>query len=382
MSGDSEQEYFSDGITEDITTALTRLRWFFIAGRSSTFAYRGQGVDVREIGRDLGVRYLLEGSVRKSGQRLRITAQLLDAVAGNHIWAEWYDRELIDIFALQDEITASVAASIEPRLLAAEGLRTQSRPTSDLHAWDLVDRALFHFWKLTTVESEKAVAVLRQTVQQYPDHAAAHSLLAFALLLSCFMGWTPPRSDTEFAAAVAQRAVELDENDPWAQLALAFLAFTSRRTDEAVRHFHSALDLNPNFPAAAGFMGFALAFDGRTEEAISWFEQALKMSPRDPFLGFFCGGLSAAHYMAGRYREAVEWARKAVRLRPGILGAHRCLCASLAQEGQIEEARAEMRRLRKLQPDLSIVWIRQSVPYTTDPMERFLDGMRKAGLAE
>jgi TolB-like protein/Flp pilus assembly protein TadD len=382
MSGDPEQEYFSDGITEDITTALTRLRWFFVVARNSAFAYKGQGLDIRELGRQLGVRYLLEGSVRRSGQRLRITAQLVDAIAGNHIWAERYDRELTDIFELQDDITASVAASIEPRVMAAEGLRTEVRPTHDLHAWDLVARALFHFWRLTAAESEAAVAILRQAVQRHPDHAPAHSLLAVALLLSSFMGWTPPGRNAEFAATLAQRAVELDESDPWAHFALAFVAFTARQTNEAVRHFHTALDLNPNFPAAAGFMAFTLAFDGQSEAAIRWFEQALRISPYDPFLGFFYGGLSAAHYLAGRYREAVEWARKAVQLRPGILGAHRCLCASLAQAGQIEEAKVAMRTLRKSQPDLSIAWLKQSVPYTAEPMEHFLNGMRKAGLTE
>jgi adenylate cyclase len=212
-----------------------------------------------------------------------------------------------------------------------------------------------------------------------PRHTACWRLHCFS---QASWDGVRPGSDREFAATLAERAVELDESDPWAHLGLAFLAFSGRQTDEAVRHFHSALGLNPNFPAAAGFMAFALAFDGQSEEAIRWFEQALRMSPRDPFTGFFYGGLSAAHYMAGRYREAVVWARKAVQLRPGILGAHRCLCASLAQAGQIEEAKAAMRSLRRLQSDLSLTWIKQSVPYTAEPMERFLDGMRKAGLTE
>jgi tetratricopeptide (TPR) repeat protein len=236
----------------------------------------------RALGRELGVRYLLEGSVRKRGKRLRISVQLLDAIAGKPVWAQQYDRELIDIFALQDEITASVAANIEPRLIAAEGVRIERRSTRDMHAWDLVARALFHFWKLTAVESETAVAILRQAVQRHPKHAPAHSLLAFALLLSNFMGWTASGSDKEFAATIAHRAVALDESDPWGHLALAFVAFTSRRTDEAVRHFRAPLDLNPNFPAAAGFMAFALAFDGQSKEATRWFEEALRMSPRRP----------------------------------------------------------------------------------------------------
>src|SRR6266446_2455356 len=191
MSGDPEQEYFSDGITEDIITALSRLRWFFVIARNSTFAYKGKGVDVKHLGRELGVRYVLEGSVRKSGSRVRITGQLIDAMTGNHIWAERYDRELADIFALQDEITTSVTAAIEPKLLAAEGIRTETRSINDLNAWDLVARALSHFWKLTAAESETAITILRKAVQRYPNYAAAHSMLAFALLVSGHVGWIP-----------------------------------------------------------------------------------------------------------------------------------------------------------------------------------------------
>ena len=188
MSGDTEQEYFSDGITEDIITALSRLRWFFVIARNSTFVYKGHATDVKQVGRDLGVRYVLEGSVRKSGQRVRITSQLVDALTGNHIWSERYDRELADIFALQDEITASVTSAIEPKLLAAEASRVEMRSTGDLDAWDLVARALSHFWKLTAADSETAISILRQAVQRHPNYAPAHSILAFALLASAYVG--------------------------------------------------------------------------------------------------------------------------------------------------------------------------------------------------
>jgi TolB-like protein/Flp pilus assembly protein TadD len=381
MSGDPEQEYFSDGITEDIITALSRLRWFFLIARNSTFAYKGQAVDVKQIGRDLGVRYVLEGSVRKSGQRLRITAQLIDAISGNPIWAERYDREVVDIFAVQDEITASVAAAIEPKLVAAEGRRSEARAIHDLNAWDMVARALGHFWKLTPAESEKAMAILRQVVARHPDYAPAHSMLAFALLVSAYIGWIPGEREREFAEQLANRAVELDEDDPWAYMALGILAWVGRRTDEALQRFHTALDLNPNFAAAHDYIGLALVFDGRSEEALRHFEQAMRMSPRDPS-GRFFAGIAVAHYMAGRYPQAVEWAKRAIQLRPGILSARRILCASLAQAGQIEEAKSAMDTLRQLQPDLSIAWINQFVPYTPGPMSHFLEGMRKAGLTE
>ena len=278
MSGDSEQEYFSDGITEDIITALSRLRWFFVIARNSTFAYKGKGVDIKRLGQELGVRYVLEGSVRKSGQRVRITGQLIDAATGNHIWAERYDRELSDIFALQDEITTSVTAAIEPKLLAAEGIRNEQRSIADLNAWDLVARALSHFWKLTATESETAITILRETVQRYPDYAPGHSMLAFALLVSGHVGWIPDGGERDKAAYHARKAIELDENDPWAHMALGYLAFTDRQTDEAVRHFRSAIDLNPNFAAAYGYVGWALVFDGRSEEALRCFERAMRMS--------------------------------------------------------------------------------------------------------
>ncbi|HWP26137.1 MAG TPA: winged helix-turn-helix domain-containing tetratricopeptide repeat protein [Xanthobacteraceae bacterium] len=381
MSGDPEQEYFSDGITEDIITALSRLHWFFVIARNSTFVYKGQAVNVKQVGRDLGVRYVLEGSVRKSGPRVRITCQLLDGISGNHIWSERYDRELTDIFALQDEITASVTSAIEPKLLAAEGMRSEARSTEDLDAWDLVARALSHFWKLTAADSANAIAILRQAVEHYPNYAPAHSMLAFALFASGYVGWIPPGTERDFAAQLARRAAELDDSDPWAHLALGYYEFTGRNTDEAIRHFSAALDLNPNFAAAAGSIGFALALDGRSDEAIRHFEQALRMSPRDPFNSFFYVGIAAAHYLAGRYAEAIKWAKQAVQLRPGYIGAHRILCASLAQAGQAEEARTVLQTLRQMHPEISLAWIRQSVPYTAGPMENFLDGMRKAGLS-
>ena len=316
ISADPEQEYFSDGITEDIITALSRLRWFFVIARTSTFGYKGQGVDVRQIGRDLGVRYILEGSVRKSGQRIRITSQLLDAITGNHIWSERYDRELTDIFAVQDEVTASVTAAIEPKLLAVEGLRAKKRSADDLDAWDLVARALSHFWKFTAVECNTAIAILRRTVRHHPNYGPAHSMLGFTILMSASVGWTPAGSEREFATQLAHRAAELDDSDPWAHMTLGYLAMTARQTNEAVRHFQAAQDLNPNFAAAAGSIGFALAHDGQSEQAMPHLEQALRLSPRDPFTGVFFSPCSA-HYMAGRYDDAIKWARQRA-VAPGV----------------------------------------------------------------
>jgi len=380
MSGDPEQEYFSDGITEDIITALSRLHWFFVIARNSTFTYKGKAVDVKQIGRELGVRYILEGSIRKIGNRVRITAQLINATTGAHLWAERYDRELTDIFALQDEITQSVTAAIEPKLVEAEGVHFQGRSPEDLDAWDLVMRAVAHFWRMTAAESEAAIDMLRLAVQRYPNYAPAQSMLSFALLVSDLVGWAPAGKPYRLAADLAHRAAELDDNDPWAHFALGYLAFTARKTDDAVREFQRALDLNPNFAAAYGYLGWAVVFDGRHEEATEYFQQAFRMSPHDPLIAFFYAGMCAAHYFARRFDEAVEWGRKSIQQRPGFIPGHRILCASLAQAGRTEELSAAMARVRELQPNISMAWLEEHVPYTPRAIAHYLDGMRKAGV--
>ena len=380
MSGDPEQDYFADGICEDIITGLSKLRWFFVIARNSSFIYKGKAVDLRHLGLELGVRYVLEGSVRKSGSRVRITAQLIDAETGKHIWAERYDRDLIDIFALQDEITKKVVAVIEPKLLEAEGIRSQHRSPDDLGAWDMLIRANSQFWRLTKDESQAAITLLKQLVERRPLYAPAHSMLAFVLLVSRQGGWHMMEPHVSQAASLAARAVELDDSDPWAHLALGFVAFTRRRTDQAVEEFQRALDLNPNFAAAHGFLGCALAFDARSDQAIDHIEQAIRMSPHDPQNALLNAALAAAHYQADRYGEAVGIAHKAIQQRFELTNGHRIYVASLAQAGRIDEARAALTRLQELHPDNSIAWIERNVPYTPRPMAKFLEGFRKAGL--
>ena len=380
MSDDSQQEYFADGISEDIITGLSKLRWFFVIARNSSFTYKGKAVDVKRVARELGVRYVLEGSVRKGGNRVRITTQLIDAATNNHIWAERYDGDLTDIFALQDEITAKVVAAIEPKLLEAEGIRSQYRSPDDLSAWDMLIQANSLFWRLTKAEGQAAVAILKQVIERYPTYAPAHSTLAFVLLFSRQIGWISMEPQVEQAARIAARAAELDDSDPWAHLALGYAAYTRRRTDEAVEDFQRALDLNPNFAAAHGYLGLALALDGRSDQSIDHIEQAIRMSPHDPQNALFNAGLAAAHYLAGRYTEAVGYGRKALQLRSGLTNAHRIYIASLAQAGQIDEARAALARLQELQPENSIAWIELTIPYTPGPMAKLLEGLRKAGL--
>jgi TolB-like protein/DNA-binding winged helix-turn-helix (wHTH) protein/Flp pilus assembly protein TadD len=381
MSGDADQEYFADGISEDLITALSRIRWLFVIARNSTFAYKHRAVDVRQVARDLGVRYVLEGSVRRAGNRLRISAQLIDALTGCHHWAEQYDRELGEIFAVQDEITRSVVGAIEPRLLAAEGGRALSRSSDDLGAWELVARAQTQVWRVTRTDYAAAIDTLKQTVIIYPDYAPARSLLAFRLLFAAHMGWVD-RDDALLAGRQhAVRANALDEGDSWGQIALGYLAMMERRTEASIAALQRAVALNPGSAAARGGLGHCLAFAGRDREAIEQAQDAIRLSPLDPDMALFLGAIAVAHYCAGRYVEAVRYAEEQLRLRPGYQGAQRLRCASLAQSGRIDEAREFLKLVRSEQPQLSIDWIRASVPYQTpELMERFLDGMRKAGL--
>ena len=380
MSGDPEQEYFADGISEDIITGLSKLRWFFVIARNSSFAYRGKAIDVKRAARELGVRYVLEGSVRKGGNRLRITAQLIDAATGNHIWADRYDGELADVFDLQDEITKKVVAAIEPKLLEVEALRSQGRSPEDLGAWDAVMQTNSVLWRLTKPDIEAAVAMLGSATERYPNYAPAHSLFAFALLFRAITVGVSGSEDTKKAVRCASRAAELDDGDPWAHLALGWAAFLLRRLHDAEVAFKRALDINPNFAAAHGHLGQTLACDGQPEAAISHLEQALRMSPHDPQNIFVYTGFSVAHYLTGNYSQAVTFGHKAVQLRPGFTGGHRIYIASLAQAGQIEKARDALERLKEIQPGISIAWISQNSPYMPGPMARLLEGMQKAGL--
>jgi tetratricopeptide (TPR) repeat protein len=324
---------------------------------------------------------VLEGSVRRAGKRLRISAQLIDAMTGGHLWAERYDREIGDIFSVQDEITRSVVAELEPRLLAAEGIRAFSRSSDDLGAWEMVARAQTHVWRLTRPDYEKAIDALKRAVEAYPDYAPAQSLLGFCLVFAAHMGWVDRAQGLLAGRNHVIRAVALDDFDPWGQIALGYRAMMERRTDESIAAFRRAVNLNPSSAAAHCYLSHGLAFAGQDREAIEHAEDAIRLSPLDPEMAIFLGGIAVAHYTAGRYVEALRYSSELLRLRPGFQGAQRLRCASLAQAGRIDEAGAFLATMRREHPELSLDWIRASVPYQTpELMERFLEGMRKAGL--
>jgi TolB-like protein len=381
LSGDAAQDHFADGLSEDLITSLARIRWLFVIARNSAFVYRDRDVDVGQVSRELGVRYVLEGSVRRSGNRMRICAQLVDATTRAHHWVERYDLQLGDMFAVQDEITRSVAAAIEPHLLLAEGIRTLSRSPDDLGAWELVARAQTHFWRLTRDDCAAAVEPLQRAVEAYPDYAPAQGLLAFCRVFAAHMGWVDLGHGLRPGRQHAMRAISLDDRHPWGHIALAYCAMMERRTEDSIASFRKAVSLNPNSAAAHSHLSRGFAFSGRDREAIEHGEEAIRLSPLDPEMALFLGAISVAHYTAGRYAEAVEHSLKAQRLRPGFQGSRRLLCASLAQAGRVEEARSLLAVIRREQPQLSLAWIRANVPYQTPAlMQLFLEGFRKSGL--
>jgi len=381
MSGDPEQEYFADGMVEDIITALSRLRSFFVIARNSTFAYKGVSPDIRQVGRELGVRYVLEGSVRKSGNRVRINSQLIDVVNGSHLWAERYDRELADIFAIQDEITESVVGSIEPQLYLAEDIRSNQKPTASLDAWGCVTRALSFYAQFSQEGFRMAQALLEQAIERDPGYARALALLAHVRGIIAFNGWEENDALIYRAAmGLAQRAVALDRDDPWVHMALGSIAIQMRQHENAIASLLKAVELNPNFALAHSNLGRALAAVGRPEEAMEHTARALRISPRDPQRHLFMVRHGTAHFAAGRYGEAAECYETAVNERPDFINARRLLVAAYALDGDIGNAQSALDVLKRLQPATSLVWIERHSELDDAVRGRLIEGLRQAGL--
>ena len=382
MSGDPEQEYFSDGISEDIITALSKLRWFFVIARNSTFIYKGKPVPMKQIAAELGVGYVVEGSVRKSGERVRITAQLNDVATGSHLWAERYDRDLADVFAVQDEITEAIVAAIEPQLYAAENFRAQRKLPNSLDAWDLVMRALSHYWRVTREDNVVAQALLEKATAIDPNYGQALGVLAASYTFSAHMGWVDMATAVPIAERAALAAILADSEDPWAHHALGCVYLYTRRFDDSLAEFELALRLNPNFSLAQSYYGLTLAYCGRWEEGDVAARRALRRSPRDPFSGVYCGIAAYAQFVGRNYDEAIRLAREGIRHRGDFVGAHRVLTAAAGMAGQHKVASAALQALRRAQPNISLAWIAEDMPIQRDAdREHYLEGFRRAGLA-
>jgi TolB-like protein/Tfp pilus assembly protein PilF len=382
LSGDPEQEYFADGMVEEITTALSKVRWFFVIARNSSFTYKGRAVDVKQVGRELGVRYALEGSVRKSGSRVRISAQLIDAATGNHVWAERYDRELADIFAVQDEITERVVAAIEPELYAAEHFRSWRKPPENLDAWECVIRALAYAGEGTPARWTEAEALCRRAITIAPGYSQAHSLLAWMLIRAT--AWSGDvRTVLTAANTEAQTALGLDERDPWAHLTHGIVLWRLRRHSEAERAMRQALEFNPNFSLAHAFLSQPLAIKGAHQEALDNANEALRLSPKDPLVFMYAArAMAGAHFAAGNYSDGVIWARRAIERRPEIVFPQYLLIAAAAMQGDIEAASEALAALLRLQPGFTLAWADANMGFAGDVLERVLEGLRRAGVPE
>ncbi len=381
MSGEREQEYFSDGISEDIITALSKLRWFFVIARNSSFTYKGKAVQMKQVGEELGVRYVLEGSVRKSGDRVRITAQLNDVSTGSHIWAERYDRDLADVFAVQDQITEAIVAAIEPQIHAAENFRARSKPPNSLDAWDLVMRALWHYWRVTRQDNVVAQALLEKAIAIDPNYGQALSVLATSHMSGVHLGWADLHSVAPLAERAALAAVEADSEDSWAHNALGSVYFSTRRLDDSLAEFELALQLNPNFSLAQGYYGLALSYCGRWQEAHEAAQRAIRLSPRDPSSAIYYGIAAYAQFVGRNYQQAIALAREAIRQRSDFTGAYRVLTVAAAMSGQAEVATAALQELRRAQPNISLAWIANQLPWKLDAdREHYLEAFCRAGL--
>src|SRR5580698_9478234 len=380
MSDDPEQEYFSEGISEDIITALSKLRWFFVIARNSSFVYKGKPTHLKQIAEELGVGYVIEGSVRKGGDRVRITVQLNDVATGSHIWAERYDRSLTDVFAVQDEITEAIVAAIEPQIYAAENFRAQRKPPDSLDAWDLVMRALSHYWRVTRQDNVVAQALLEKATAIDSNYGQALGVLATSHTFSAHMGWEDMTMAMPVAERAALAAIRMDSEDPWAHHALGCVYLFTRRFDDSLAEFELALRLNPNFALTQGYYGLALSYCGRWEEANIAARRALRLSPRDPFSAVYCGIAAYAQFIGCNYEEAMRLAREGIRQRSDFVGAHRVLTAAAGMLGQ-DDVAAALQELRRVQPNISLAWITSQMPIMLEAdREHYLEGFRRAGL--
>jgi len=385
MSGDPEQEYFADGIVEDIITALSRFKSLFVIARNSSFTFKGKAADIKKVGQELGVRYVLEGSIRKAGGRVRITGQLIDAVSGAHLWADKFDGSLEDVFDLQDRITMSVVAAIAPKLDQAEIERSKRKPTEKLDAYDYYLRGLAVVEGATKDENEEALRFFYKSIEIDANFALAHAMVARCFTLRKANGWMADvAKESAETAKQARRAVELGRDDAAvlsrAGYALARVVF---EPEEGADLIERALALNPHLSSAWQFGGLLKAFRGEPEMAIEHLAHAMRLSPLDPSLYSMQTATALAHFVAGRYDESVLWAEKASREDPNFLPAIRIIATSAGNSGQLERAQKAAKRMLEIDPAFRVSRLTDHVPLRRpDDLARYAEGLRRAGLPE
>ncbi|WP_299779467.1 LuxR C-terminal-related transcriptional regulator [uncultured Roseobacter sp.] len=383
MSGDLEQEYFSDGISDDIITALSRSPWLFIIARNTTFTYKGTSVDVRRVAEELGVRFVLEGSVRRSGERVRVTAQLIDGITGGHVWSERYDGQLEDVFDLQDEITRNVVASIQTTVHLStiqEPVERASRP--DLTVWELTMRSWHLLYDFTPESYAAAKTLLERALAIDPESAEANMVLSLINHHIAIMGFVPDvRPAMETAYALARRATQLDDRNEYAHWALGISCWGLLKYDESLAALERAVALNPNCSLAYGSLGTLLGILGRSEEAIANQEIAIRSNPLDPSIFFRFSGLALAHYMAGRFETAIEWAERAIHRMPRWYFAHFVLAASHVALERRENAVEAVKTCRNMLPEICIKDLDRVPLRDYDKLNELRARLSKAGFA-
>ena len=384
MSNDLEQEYFSDGMTEDIITALSRLRWLFVIARNSSFTYRGQAVDVKEVGRNLGVRYVLEGSVRKAASRVRVTAQLIDAETGNHIWAEKYDRELTDIFSLQDELTEAISTHVNSELAGNERQIAQEKPTNDLKAWDLYQRGMWHFYKYTPDGLIEARRFFQRAADQSPKFAYPIAGLAMASFNEVILGHAKD-SETVLREGLrfAEQAVALDSRDGYTYYALGRISAMLGAHERAISAAEKAIELNPSAAHFYYGLGFALIWSGRASEAVAPITRAIRLSPQDPQIWTFYHLRGVAHMLEGDFEHGIGDAKSSVQAKSNEFWPYLYLAWAYTELGREDAARAALERTRDLNPDISVGYLQKIAAHIApNYMHSLLEGLRKAGISE
>jgi TolB-like protein/class 3 adenylate cyclase len=384
VSGDPEQEYFADGVVEDIITALSRIKSFFVIAWNSSFTYKGKTIDVKQVARELGVRYVLEGSMRKAGNKVRITAQLIDGASGTHVWADSFDGALEDIFDLQDRITASVAAAIEPSLRLAETERLKKKPPANFDAYDLLLRAQQLWYEFTEESNAEAIVCLKKALTIDPTYAPAMAFTARCLTVRRFQGWTRDlTAEGTEGLRLALRAIELSKDDgqllSWAAYAVMLLGMDTPRAKELI---YRSLLLNPNSFGATNLAGLIETCLANPAKGLELLRRAERLNPRDPLGWILAGNMAFAHFVEGRFDEAVSWAQKSLAQSPRYVPVVRYLAASLAKLGQRDKAAKELREALRLEPITLSKLRAKTMFYEESVWNKLADGLRLAGLPE
>jgi len=384
LSGDSDQEYFADGISDDIITGLSRFHWFFVIARNSSFVFKGNTVDVKQISRDLGVKYVLEGSVRKSGNRVRISAQLIEATAGHHIWADRYDRNLEDIFAVQDEISEAITTAVAPAFVSAEAKRAERKAPGNFDAWDYAMRGNWHLSRGSKDDLKEARRLFEKALQLDFKNNTALCGLAFTLCWVNIFSWEDDLEAVRIKAyELVKRAIAHDDNDAFAHAILGWVRFTQRDLDGATAECRRALKLNPNLALAESILSICHSWRGDNEDALAHAIKAERLSPRDPAQSMWSFARSSAEFGLGHYEQAAEWAKLATDVMPEFPGAWRYLASSLGHLNRLEEAQVAARELLKVLPHDNIRVVREGLPsIDQDRIDRFVEGLGKAGIPE